>query len=86
MRTLGIGSEDKGINDMLIWIRKVTFFHKNSNFLNKGIGCLIGFLSHGSELVPCESKVAFGRKVILEARPVGAKFLLVGDVKIPRGN
>ena len=29
-------------------------------------------------LVSCEPKVTLGRKVILEARPVGAKFLLVG--------
>jgi len=35
LRTFGIGPEDESIDDMFIWIRKFTFFHKNFNFLNK---------------------------------------------------
>lgn len=41
-------------------------------FFTNGIDFLIGFLSQDSEPVPCESKIAFWKKIILEARSVGA--------------
>ena len=47
---------------------------------------LVRFLFQGSELVPCELKVALWRKVILKARPVDDKFLLISGAQIPRGD
>ena len=57
----------KGINNMLIWIRKMTFFHTNSDFLHKWIDWLLGFFLDVLSLFLASRKLEKGNS---RARPV----------------